>query len=96
MEVIFSIFITIVEATITACIAVLDFLASFFVASGQTLSAVDLVVVILVVFVELVCWLCLWLKELLKALFVWRKPTYVAKPVIWRPKPKLKAARGKK
>lgn len=57
------------------------------------IGGVDLFLVFFVLIMELLFWLVLWCIELLFALFGWRKPQKVPKPLFWRPKSKLKQSK---
>jgi len=90
IEGLISLVVAIVEAVVSLLIAVVEFVAGFFVASGETLTLIDLAAVLVVAFFEFLLWFVLWVRELIVSLFKWRKPHPIKKPIIWRPKPKLK------
>jgi len=90
IEALFSIVSAIVEWVISLLGIVFEFIAGFFVTAGETLSVIDLFVVLLLVLLELVLWFILWGVELVVSLFRWRKPNKINKPKLWRPKAKLK------
>jgi hypothetical protein len=90
LEGLFSIVAAIVEGFIALISVLVEFIAGFFVAAGETLTLIDLVAVLVVFLFELLFWLILWIVELAVSLFKWRKPKIVKKPVLWRPNPKLK------
>ncbi|WOH36427.1 hypothetical protein RI844_13725 [Thalassotalea fonticola] len=86
----FSIVTAIAEAVFALISAFVEFIAGFFVAAGETLSLIDLGALLVVLFLEVILWFILWLVELAISLIKWRKPQFIKKPVLWRPKPKLK------
>ena len=90
LEGLFSIVTAIAEAVFALISALAEFIAGFFVAAGETLSLIDLGAVLVVLFFEIILWFILWLVELTISLFKWRKPQFIKKPVLWRPKPKVK------
>jgi len=94
IEAVFSIFLIVIDAIIAAITFLVEFIAGFFVAAGQTLTALDLFLILFVFLAEIAVWLLLSLYHLMKAIVKFQKPTLVQKPVFWRPKPKDKS--GKK
>lgn len=90
LEGLLSIVAAILEGFIALISVLIEFVAGFFVAAGETLSLIDLVAVLLVFLFELIFWVILWIAELAVSLCKRRKPKIVTKPVLWRPKPKLK------
>lgn len=90
IEGLISLVVAIVEAVISLLLAVVEFVAGFFVAAGETLTVMDLTTVLVVAFFEFLLWFVLWVIELIVSLFKWCKPRIIEKPVLWRPKPKLK------
>ncbi|MGJ8694668.1 MAG: hypothetical protein ACSHW0_19595 [Thalassotalea sp.] len=90
LEGLFSIVTAIAEAIFAVISALVEFIAGFFVAAGETLTVIDLVALLVVLLFEAILWFILWLVELTVSLFKWRKPRLVQKPVLWRPKPKPK------
>ncbi len=81
---------SIVESLVTLMASFLEFIASFFVGAGETLAATDTLLLLFVFIFEMIFWLLLWVKELVVSLFKARRPKHVARPVIWRPKAKIK------
>ncbi|WP_299495251.1 hypothetical protein [uncultured Shewanella sp.] len=90
LEGLFSIVIAIAEAIFAVISVLAELIAGFFVAAGETLTFIDLGALLVVLLFEVMLWFILWLLELTVSLFKWRKPHLVKKPVLWRPKPKLK------
>lgn len=80
----------VVEFIVSLVVGLIDFVAGFFVAAGETLTALDLFLVLFVVLAELMIWSLLWIKEFSLSLFGWRKPRHISKPTFWRPTPKIK------
>lgn len=95
IEALISIITAIVEAVIGMLTALVEIIASLFVGAGETLGAIDLFSLLLVLLLELILWFILYLKELLLSLFRWRKPNKVSKPILWRPKAKPKKLKSK-
>jgi hypothetical protein len=93
IEGLISIISALVEAGIALISTLVEFIAGFFVAAGETLTLIDLFTLLFVVFFEILFWLFLWLVELVISLVKWRKPQRVKKPVLWRPKPKVKGSK---
>ncbi|RYV01838.1 hypothetical protein SOPP22_15905 [Shewanella sp. OPT22] len=91
IEAIFSICIAIGEAILSLIAGLVEILSGFFVAAGETLSILDLMLVLVVASAELIAWFFLWVVELVLSLVKWRKPRKVAKPIYWRPSTKLKS-----
>jgi len=81
---------SIVESLVTLIASLLELVAGLFVGAGETLAATDTLLLLLVFLCEIIFWVILWIKELVVSLFKLRKPRLVARPVFWRPKPKLK------
>lgn len=78
--------IALVEGVIAIIMVTIEGIIGLFTAAGEVLSVGEAVAVALIVIVELIIWLIYFLFELIAALFKWRKPKSVKKPVIWRPK----------
>ncbi len=93
LEGLFSIVTAIAEAIFALISALAEFIAGFFVAAGETLTLIDLGALLVVLLFEVVLWFILWLVELTVSLFKWRKPKLVKRPVLWRPKPKVKKSK---
>lgn len=74
--------------------AIVEAIISLFVAGGEALVAGEILLLIFSFLLELVFWLILFAGELLSALFHWRKPRAVRKPVIWRPRKTGRNAEG--
>ena len=85
----------IVEAVIGMLSALVEIIASLFVGAGETLGALDLFGLLLMLLLELLLWFMLYIKELLVSLFRWRKPSKISKPILWRPKAKPKKIKRK-
>ncbi len=83
-----------VEFVVSLFIGLIEFVAGFFVAAGETLTALDLFLLLFVVLAELIFWSLLWFREFLFSLFGWRKPKLISKPTFWRPTPKIKQAKS--
>jgi len=90
LEAVFSIFLVILEAIVAAMTFLVELIAGLFVGAGQTLTALDLFLILFVFLAEIVAWLTLLLYQLLRAIIKFQKPVLVRKPVFWRPKPKPK------
>jgi len=88
LEGLFSIVTAIVEAIFALISVSVEFIAGFFVATGETLTLIDLGALLIILFFEVILWCILSLVELTVSLFKCRKPLLVKKPVLWRPKPK--------
>ena len=88
IEALFGIVTAIVEAIVTVISALIEFIAGFFTIGAETLTAGEAVIVFLAFVAELVFWLLLWLWELILALFQWRKPKKVPKPILYKRKSK--------
>lgn len=69
IEALVSLVTFIAETLALALSALVDLVAKFFVAAGYTLSTVDLFLLLLVSFAEIVCWFFLYVLELIKAIF---------------------------
>lgn len=76
----------IIEAIISALAAIVEAIASLFTAGGEALGAGEALIVLALFFLELLLWGFLVIFELVVALFRWRGPKRVPKPIIWRPK----------
>jgi hypothetical protein len=72
--------------------ALVEWIVSLFVAGSEALGAGELLVLVLLFGAELILWAMLVVVELTIAVFRWRRPRRVPKPVIWRPA-KLREAR---
>jgi len=80
----------VIESLVTLLTSLLEFVAGFFVGAGETLAATDMLLLLFVFIIEMIFWVLLWIKELTVSLLKIRKPRVVARPVLWRPKPKIK------
>lgn len=96
IEGLISILVAIVDALLGLFTAVVEFIAGLFVPAGQTLTFFDLFAVLFVFALEVIIWLFLSIKELTLSTIKWRKPAYVAKPILWRPEPKFKKDKADK
>ena len=85
--------VSLVEAVIGILVAVIEAIVGFFVAGAEALTVWEALAVLVILFVEMIWWGLLFLFELVGALFEWRKPRKVKRPIIWRPK-KLKQKNG--
>ena len=94
LESFFSMLVSMVQAMIAIMSTTIEFMAGFFVAAGETLGFFELMILLMIFCLEIIFWLVLWIVELIIALFTWRKPERIKRPVIWRPKPKVKSSKG--
>lgn len=90
IEALFSLLFVVERAAVAFVSFIVDAIAGLFVAAGQTLTAVDLFIVLFVLVAECCAWLLLMLFALVRALVLGQKPVLMSKPVFWRPKAKLK------
>ena len=88
IEAVVSLFMIVLDALAAAMTFIVEFIAGFFVAAGQTLSALDLFLILFIFLAEIAVWLLLTLYYLITAMVKFQKPVLVRKPVFWRPKPK--------
>lgn len=75
----------IVEAIIAIISAIIEAIVGIFVTGAEALSIWEAVALLVVLLIELILWVALIFIELIIALFKWRRPKKVMKPVIWRP-----------
>ena len=80
IEGIFAIFAAIIEAVVSIAAVFIEFVASLFLAAGETMSAAEAIGVVVAFVVEFIYWVILVVVELVLALFAWRKPRKVKKP----------------
>ncbi|MDO8345283.1 MAG: hypothetical protein Q7T48_18930 [Cellvibrio sp.] len=75
----------IVEAIIAIISAIIEAIVGIFVAGAEVLSIWEAAALLLALLIEMILWVVLIFIELIIALFKWRRPKKVMKPVIWRP-----------
>ncbi len=82
IEAIVAVVIAVVEAVVAVMTAVIEFIAGVFATGGEALTAGEAFGALLAFILEIVFWGFLWLVELVIALFTWRRPRKVSRPVI--------------
>lgn len=93
INILFDLIGTLIKLVVTVTIAVVEFIISLFSVTGEALSIGEALLILLALIAEMIFWAILWVWELLSALFCWRKPKKVAKPILYKRKRK-KAKKG--
>lgn len=88
IEAIFSLLLVLVELLVSAVVALANLLGGVAAGAGAALGLGEALLLLGVVLLELVLWLLSVLWMLLLALLRWRKPRRVARPRLWRPRPR--------
>ena len=79
-----------VELVVSVISVVIESIAGFFAASGEALTASEAIIILFAFIAEIIFWGVLWLRELILALFQWRKPKKVHRPKVYTKKSERK------
>ena len=90
IEALFGIVTVMVELFVSVISAIVELIAGFFAVSGEALTASEAIIVLFAFIAEIIFWGVLWLRELILALFQWRKPEKVHRPKLYTKKSERK------
>jgi len=82
--------IAIIEAAISLIVGIVEAVVALFVEGASGLGGAELILLLIVLFIEAIWWFLLILIELIRALFKLKRPRKIPRPIIWRPKNKNK------
>lgn len=90
IEAIVSLVTAVVEAVVAVVSALVELVVGAVSVGGESLTFGELIVLLLAIILEWILWMLLLIKELVVALFKWRKPRKVARPLIYKREERLK------
>ena len=86
LEVLFEAIVALIEGIMAVISVIIESIAGLFTVGGEALGAGEALMVLFLLIIESIMWFFLFLFELLAALFLWRKPKKVKKPILYRKK----------
>lgn len=86
LELVFEAVVAIFEGITALFAAIIEAIAGLFTVGGEALGAGEALIILFLLIIESVMWFFLLLFELIMALFLWRKPKKIKKPIIYRKK----------
>lgn len=88
IEAVFALLVALLEMLVSALVALANLLGGVAAGAGSALGLGEALLLLGAVLLELTLWLLSALWMLLLALLRWRKPHRVARPRLWRPRPR--------